>query len=104
MTSEVEQEREAFFSYVRADDEHEEGYLTEFRRALAAEASAQLGEDFLIFQDRNDLLWGQRWKKRIEETIDSSTVLIAAITPRFFKSDACREEWDRFRAREKRLQ
>lgn len=93
----------AFFSYVRADDEHERGYLTELRRALAAEASAQTGEEFLIFQDREDILWGQRWRRRIEESIDSSTVLVAVLTPRFFKSESCKDEWDRFREREEKL-
>lgn len=94
---------EAFFSYVQADDDHDQGYLTNFRRALSAEISAQLGQDFVIFQDRMDILWGQRWKQRIESSIDSATVLIAVVTPRFLKSDACREEVLRFREREARL-
>lgn len=93
----------AFFSYARADDEHDKGYLTSFRRALASEISAQLGDDFLIFQDRDDILWGQRWRSRIDESVDSATILIAVLTPRFFRSDACRREVERFFDREARL-
>lgn len=92
-----------FFSYARADDEHDGGYLTDLRRALAAEISTQTGDDFLIFQDREDILWGQRWKERVELALDATTVLIAVITPRYFKTDACRDELLRFLDREERL-
>jgi hypothetical protein len=33
-----------FFSYVRADDEHDSGSLTEFRKRLSGEVCAQTGE------------------------------------------------------------
>jgi len=93
----------AFFSYVRADDEHDLGKLTELRRALAAEVSAQIGFDFLIFQDRADILWGQRWRQRIEESIDASTALVVVVTPRLLKSHYCLEEIERFVERERQL-
>lgn len=92
-----------FFSYVRADDEHDSGRLTDIRRSLSSEVSAQTGEDFLIFQDKDDILWGQRWQQRIIASLDGTTLLIAAITPRFFKSEACRDELERFLKREQDL-
>ena len=42
-------------SYVRSDDEHEEGRLTQFRQRLSGEVRMQAGQEFLIFQDRNDI-------------------------------------------------
>lgn len=93
----------AFFSYTRTDDQHDGGYLTEMRRALASEVSVQTGEPFLIFQDREDVLWGQRWKERIEESLDATTILLPVLTPSFFKSDSCRAEVERFLERENRL-
>jgi parallel beta-helix repeat protein len=78
----------AFMSYVWLDDEHEEGRLSEFRR---------------IFQDRKDVRWGQQWKQRIEESLDAATFLIPIVTPGFFNSAACREEFDRFLERERKL-
>jgi parallel beta-helix repeat protein len=93
----------AFLSYVRFDDEHEDGRLSEFRKRLSGEVRMQTGEEFPIFQDRNDISWGQNWQKRIEESIDHSTFLICILTPGFFKSDACRKEVERFIEREKRL-
>ena len=93
----------AFFSYVQADDQHDGGYLSDLRSRLAAEVHMQLGRDFVIFQDRQDILWGQRWQARIDRTIDGTTLLIAVLTPSFLKSEACRSEVERFLARERAL-
>ena len=93
----------AFMSYVRFDDDHENGRLTEFRKRLGGEVKMQTGDDFPIFQDRNDIKWGQNWKERIETSIDGTTFLIPIITPSFFKSDACRDELMRFIEIEKEL-
>jgi len=93
----------AFLSYVRFDDEHEDGRLSEFRKRLSGEVRMQTGEEFPIFQDRNDISWGQNWQKRIDDSIDHSTFLICILTPGFFKSVACRKEVERFVEREKKL-
>ncbi len=93
----------AFMSYVRLDDQHEAGRLTQFRDRLSGEVRMQTGEAFDIFQDRNDIAWGQQWKKRIDESLDAVTFLIPIITPAFFKSPACREELERFLKREQEL-
>jgi F-box protein 11 len=93
----------AFLSYVREDDQHEGGRLTTFRERLSGEVRIQTGEAFEIFQDRNDIKWGEQWKVRIENTLDAVTLLIPIITPAFFKRPACRDELQRFLQREKRL-
>jgi len=92
-----------FMSYVRVDDQHENGRLTELCSRISGEVRMQLGEEFSIFQDRNDISWGQQWKQRIEDTIDATTFLIPIITPGFFRSPACRDEVERFLNREHRL-
>jgi hypothetical protein len=63
----------------------------------------QIGRGFPIFQDREDITWGQQWKSRIDGAIDTATFLIPIITPGFFRSAACREELERFLEREKQL-
>ena len=93
----------AFLSYVRFDDQHESGQLTRFQERLSAEVRAQTGEEFLIFQDRNDIAWGQNWRARIEDALDAATLLIPVITPSFFRSPACRTEVVRFLERERAL-
>jgi hypothetical protein len=89
-----------FMSYVRKDDEHDNGYLSAWRRRLQGELEAQTAEAFAIFQDRENILWGQAWRSRIEEAIDGTTILVAILTPRFFASTACRDEIERFFDRE----
>jgi parallel beta-helix repeat protein len=93
----------AFMSYVRFDDQHEGGQLTQFRERLSAEVHLQTGEEFPIFQDRNDIAWGQNWEARINETLDAVTLLIPIITPSFFRSPPCRDEVTRFLEREHEL-
>jgi F-box protein 11 len=92
-----------FMSYVRFNDEHDHGRLTEFRKRLSGEVQVHTGELFQIFQDRNDIDWGQQWRSRIDDCLDHGTFLIPIITPSFFKSDACRAELERFLSRESEL-
>ncbi|MBX3447751.1 MAG: TIR domain-containing protein [Parvibaculaceae bacterium] len=93
----------AFFSYVRAVDEHEYGRLSELRKRLQGEVELQTGGSFPIFQDRNDIKWGQLWKERIKESVDSASFLIPIVTPSYFNSPACRDEFEAFEEREKTL-
>ena len=93
----------AFMSYVRFNDQHDDGQLTQFRERLSAEVRVQTGEEFPIFQDRNDIAWGQNWQTRIEETLDTVTLLLVVITPSFFRSPPCRAEVERFLVREREL-
>lgn len=93
----------AFMSYEHFANEHDKGYLTEFCQALAGEVKLLSGDEFFIFHDIKDIEYGELWKKRIEDTLDSTALLIPIITPGFFKSDNCRDELRRFLDREKRL-
>ena len=93
----------AFMSYVRFNDQHDDGQLTQFRERLSAEIQVQTGEEFLIFQDRDHIAWGQAWQQRIHEALDAVTLLVAIITPSFFRSKACRAEVERFLEREREL-
>ena len=93
----------AFMSYARFNDQHDGGQLSQFRKRLEAEVQAQTGEEFAIFQDRNDISWGQNWKQRIEEALDGVTLLLVIITPSLFRSQACRAEVKRFLDRERDL-
>src|ERR1700722_12980976 len=93
----------AFMSYARFNDEHDDGQLTLFRQRLAAEVRAQTGLEFPIFQDRADIAWGQNWQQRINDALDTVTLLIAIITPAFFASTPCRDEVTRFLQRERKL-
>lgn len=90
-------------SYSRFDDQHDDGWVSQFCERLSAEVRVQLGEEFPIFQDRNDIAWGQSWQQRIDQALDAVTLLLVIITPGFFRSSPCREEVERFLARERDL-
>ena len=79
----------AFLSYVRLDDRHEDGRLSEFCSRLAGEIRMQTGRPFHIFQNRKDIGWGEKWQQRIEDSLDAATFLIPIVTPGFFYSDPC---------------
>ena len=93
----------AFMSYVRFNDQHDDGQLSQFRERLCAEVRVQTGQEFAIFQDRNDIAWGQNWQQRIDEALDAVTLLVVIITPSLFYSRPCRAEVTRFLDRERVL-
>jgi parallel beta-helix repeat protein len=93
----------AFMSYARFNDQHDNGQLTEFCARLSGEVKVQTGEEFPIFQDRNDIAWGQNWQQRIDQALDTVTLLLVIVTPSFFRSPPCRAEVMRFLERERQL-
>src|SRR3569832_168461 len=99
----AERDPVAFISNVRSDDVHDSGRITELRQRLEGEVKMQTGRVFDIFQDRNDLKWGQQWKERIEDALFGVTFLIPIVTPSYFQSEACKKEFDTFLIRERAL-
>jgi len=86
----------AFLSYAHFDFEHNEPRLRRDMEFLRGEVRQQTGEEFLIFIDREDILWGQEWQARIDNALKETTILIPLITPSFFKSPYCRDELSTF--------
>ena len=93
----------AFLSYARFNDEHDEQHISYLRERLAAEVETVSGERFPIFQDRRDIRVGQQWRERIDQALDATTLLIAFLTPSFFRSEYCRKELTQFLDRETEL-
>jgi parallel beta-helix repeat protein len=94
----------AFLSYVRLEDQHEEGRITQLKQRLEGEVRVHTGwREFRIFQDRTDIHWGEEWQARLDEAIEAVTFFIPILTPLYFRSDACRNELEQFLAREKAL-
>jgi len=63
----------------------------------------QTGEEFPVFIDRRDIQWGENWARRIDESLDASTLFIPIISPSYFASDVCLAELDRFLQHERQL-
>ena len=87
----------AFFSYTHADDEHDNGLLSNVRARLENEIRLTLGDQRIqVFQDRDDLEPGDVWEARLAKAIDEAVFLIPVITPSFFASEFCCGEFMRF--------
>ncbi len=93
----------AFMTYARFDDKYDGGQLSMFREKLGDAVQFRTGQPFQIFQDRIGIRWGDQWQQRIDDALDTATLLIPIITPSFFSSGKCREEVERFVAREGQL-
>jgi rod shape-determining protein MreB and related proteins len=92
-----------FFSYVRADDQAEQGRLSGLRQALETELRTITGDEWAVFQDIEDIEIGEQWKKRLEEGLSESTFFMPILTPRYLKSAFCRDELTQFLLREAHL-
>jgi TIR domain len=96
-------EPSAFWSYVRQVDEHDGGKLSRIREILCIELQVQGLKNFKIFQDREDIKWGEQWRAKIENSLNATTFFIPVITPGFFDSTACTDELKIFLDREQQL-
>jgi hypothetical protein len=93
----------AFFSYSRLNDELDRGRLTLLRKLLQNEIWVQTGKRFQIFQDTDNIEWGQPWEDRIKNVLNTSSLLIAVITPSYLNSPSCRFEFQYFVSQESQL-
>jgi TIR domain len=81
-----------FWSYVHADNEAEGGRIVRLAGRLRSEYSVLTGDGLQVFVDREDLAWGDEWRRRIAEALTGTTFFIPIITPRYFRSEECRRE------------
>ncbi|MAQ95971.1 MAG: hypothetical protein CMM84_20890 [Rhodothermaceae bacterium] len=93
----------AFLSYVHFDDDHNHGRITTLRERLEGEIETLYGRPVRILQDRTGIGWGEPWERWIEDSLDAVAFLIPVVTPKYFQSDYCRAEFERFRERERQL-
>lgn len=93
----------AFISYTTFDNRHDQEAIAHFCERLSNEVRMQTGKPFLIFRDKKEIRWGENWRARIEEGLDACTFLIPILTPSYFQSQACQEEYNHFEKREEQL-
>jgi hypothetical protein len=84
---------QGFWSYVHADNDGMHGAILRVAQHLQDEYGVITGGSELdLFLDNMKLKWGVKWRERIREAIQDSTFFIPIVTPRYFKSDECRNE------------
>src|SRR5690554_3745103 len=82
----------AFWSYARNDDLLDHGRIVRLASLVAMEYHLITGSAIRIFVDRHDLEWGQVWRERIDEALQSTTFFIPIVTPTYFQREECRKE------------
>src|ERR1700736_1619596 len=92
----------AFLSYAHLDDAAKEE-MTLFHKSLESELRVQTGLNVHIFFDKRDIKWGKRWASFIKHSLENPPFLIPILTPAYFQSRACREEYLKFADCEKKI-
>jgi F-box protein 11 len=90
-----------FFSYRQLDNKNDRLYLSKFRQNLEQEIGTLTGRRISIWQDIDDIQWGQNWKKAIDKGLADAAFFIPVITPGYLLSSGCRKEFLDFIAYEK---
>ncbi len=90
---------DAFLSYTRFDDRH--GTISAFREWLSDAVREVTGEPFEIFQDVEGIGIGEHWPGKLDQMLDEVPFFIPILTPSYFRSQACRDELEKFLEAEK---
>jgi hypothetical protein len=88
-----------FWSYARQDDAHSDGQLSQLRAIVGKAIVLQCGVEVVVWQDVAAIPYGADWAEMIDRTLGQTTFFIPIVTPRFLKSENCREEYLAFRRR-----
>jgi hypothetical protein len=83
---------DCFISYTRDDNRDLFGVVDRIRNDLAGMYAADTGRTLRVFLDRESMGWGDDWRQRIRQAVESATALIPVVTMRYFTSTACSEE------------
>ena len=88
-----------FWSYARQDDTNSDGQLSQLRAVVGSAINLRWGDEVRLFQDSAAIPFGADWAATINSAIGQTTFFIPVVTPRFLKSENCRDEFTAFRRR-----
>lgn len=81
-----------FLSYVHADNERARGKIVQFARDLVETYDYLYGRNIELFVDRDSINWGETWSQRLVTETESTSFMLAIVTPRYLQSEPCRSE------------
>ena len=88
--------RKGFWSYVHNDDKAESNRISRLAEDVVVEYKMLTGDTIELFLDKDGLGWGDKWRKTIDDHLESVEFFIPVMTPRYFKSPECRRELNQF--------
>lgn len=81
---------------MHVDDDAESGRIADLARDVVAQFEMLTGEAINLFLDRDNLIWGDDWRPKIDSGLSSIAFFIPVITPRYFRSAERRRELNFF--------
>ena len=97
---------DVFVSYARSDNRPfspgAEGWVSAVVRLLE-EAAIEAESPMRIFFDTQEIESGDYWEQKLRDALRSSRVLVAFVSPAYFRSSFCRWEWEQHLLRRERL-
>ncbi len=81
-----------FWSYAKRDDPKPFN-LTGLKDQFQIVLGQCLGMDVDVFQDKSGLEWGAKWRDQLEKEVSSSDALVCILTPSYFSSKMCIQEF-----------
>ena len=88
--------RKGFWSYVHKDDEAEDERISKLAKDVVDEYELLTGDTIELFLDKDGVGWGDEWRKKIDDHLESVEFFVPVMTPRYFKSPECRLELNQF--------
>jgi tetratricopeptide (TPR) repeat protein len=94
-----------FLSYSRKDNTTPvnaagEGWVTAFARELVRRHAAYSGRELKVFFDKEAIVEGEDWRRRLGKGIRESRLFLAFLSPNYITSKNCLWEWDEYLRRE----
>jgi hypothetical protein len=82
----------AFVSYARSDDS-DFGFVEPIMSKLRALVKIKSGRELEIFLDRKDIGWGDDWRDRLSEAVQTAFVFLPLVTATYLDRPHCRDEF-----------
>lgn len=70
---------------------------------MAAQYEMSTGEPLELFLDQTSIAWGDDWRKKVDDYLESAVFFVPVITPRYLNSPECRREFRHFAQRSEAL-
>lgn len=90
-----------FISYAHSDNH--EGLVDKILKKIKEIYRALTGEHLRIFIDRTGIMTADLWQDRVSVELRQSRLLLAILSPSYFKSEWCRREWFMAENKEKKI-
>jgi len=81
-----------FLSYAHADDKNF-SFVQPIKEGIQAFVKAKSGRDVNLFIDKESIGWGENWRERISEELQSALVFMPLLSASYLESEHCRDEF-----------